>query len=115
MKPTTSLRTAIAVSLFILNQNPHTSTFAQQPIIDSSVVFAETDGLIAVEAEHFFKQNSADLRAFHLTHSKLTPAIIPDGDTNHVEGASGGAYLEIPPRYHTNPWRQTDESGELFA
>ena len=70
---------------------------ASNPIIDSTVVFAETGGLLAVEAEHFYKQTSADVRAFHLTHSKLAPKVTPDGDPAHVAGASGGAYLEALP------------------
>ena len=70
---------------------------AQQPIADESLVFAEKDGIVAVEAEHFFKQTSSDVRAFHLTHADLTPDVTPDGDPNHVAGASGGAYLEILP------------------
>ena len=97
MKPTRTLTTALVAVLFILHHSQNAGTFAQQPIVDQSVVFAEEDGLIAVEAEHFFKQTSADVRAFHLTHSKLTPATSPDGDPNHVAGASGGAYLEILP------------------
>ncbi|MEZ6130696.1 MAG: DUF5060 domain-containing protein [Planctomycetaceae bacterium] len=70
---------------------------AQEPIVDETVVFAEKDGLVAVEAEHFFKQTATDVRAFHLTHSKQTPDITPDGDPTHVGGASGGAYLEVLP------------------
>ncbi|MEO1523916.1 MAG: DUF5060 domain-containing protein [Planctomycetota bacterium] len=70
---------------------------AKEPIADSSLVFAERDGLVAVEAEHFFKQSLTETRAFHLTHSKSTPDIKPDGDPSHVGGASGGAYLEILP------------------
>lgn len=72
-------------------------TAAQDPIIDPSVVFAEKDGLVAVEAEHFFKQTASKPRAFYLTHSKLTPEVYPDGDPSHVAGASGGAYVEILP------------------
>ena len=70
---------------------------AMEPIVDPSLVFAEKDGLVAVEAEHFFKQTLTDTRAFHLTHSESTPEIKPDGDPSHVGGASGGAYLEILP------------------
>lgn len=70
---------------------------AQEPFVDESVVFAEEDGAVAVEAEHFFKQTATDVRAFHLTHTNLTPAIGPDGDPNHSAGASGGAYIEILP------------------
>ena len=68
-----------------------------EPTIDSNVVFAEKQGLVAVEAEHFFKQTKNDVRAFYLTTAKRTPKIQPDGDPNHVGGASGGAYLEILP------------------
>jgi hypothetical protein len=70
---------------------------AQQTLVDESVVFAETDGMVAVEAEHYFAQTSDNVRAFHLTHSTQTPTIKPDGDPNHAATASGGAYLEILP------------------
>lgn len=83
--------------LFLLQPAIQQSASAQQPTVKDSVVFAEKDGHLAVEAEHFFKQTKSDIRAFHLTHSKLTPAIKPDGDPPHVGGASGGAYLEILP------------------
>lgn len=75
---------------------------AQQPMVDKNVVFAEQDGLVAVEAEHFFKQTATDVRAFYLTHSKLTPDVTPDGDPNHTGGASGGAYVEILPDTRRN-------------
>lgn len=75
---------------------------AQEPIVGEDVVFSEADGLLAVEAEHFFKQTSTDIRQFYLTHSKLTPDVKPDGDPNHVGGASGGAYLEILPDTRRN-------------
>ena len=75
---------------------------AQEPIVDGTVVFAEKDGQLAIEAEHFFKQTKADVRAFYLTHSKLTPDLTPDGDPSHVGGASGGAYLEILPDTRRN-------------
>lgn len=71
--------------------------YAKQPLVDDSVVFAEVDGVVSVEAEHFFKQTATDVRAFYLTHAELTPSVQPDGDPNHAAGASGGAYLEILP------------------
>ena len=61
------------------------------------VVFEETGGLVAVEAEHFFKQTETEKRAFYLTTADTTPDVKPDGDPSHVAGASGGAYLEILP------------------
>jgi len=69
----------------------------QSPIADGGLVFAENDGIVAVEAEHFHRQTATDVRAFHLTHQDATPTVTPDGDPNHVGGASGGAYLEILP------------------
>lgn len=70
---------------------------ASDPIVAESVVFAERDGIVAVEAEHFFAQEKTKTRAFHLTTSSSQPDIKPDGDGPHVAGASGGAYLEILP------------------
>ncbi|MGI9474002.1 MAG: DUF5060 domain-containing protein [Rubripirellula sp.] len=70
---------------------------ASDPIVDDQVTFVEKDGLLAVEAEHFFKQSKSDKRAFHLTTADHEPGIQPDGDPSHVAGASGGAYLEILP------------------
>ena len=90
------LLAAVAVQFFVVTCS------AQEPIVDDTVVFAEKDGLLAVEAEHFFRQTSTDVRKFYLTHSKLTPDVKPDGDPNHVGGASGGAYLEILPDTRRN-------------
>lgn len=68
-----------------------------RPIASENLVFAEKDGLVAVEAEHFFKQEKAEVRAWYRTTSKVQPEIDPDGDSPHVGGASGGAYLESLP------------------
>ena len=65
--------------------------------VASDVVFQEQDGLVAGEAENFFKQTLTETRSFHLTSSTTTPDIKPDSDPPHVNGASGGAYLEILP------------------
>lgn len=70
---------------------------SKTPIVDKDLVFAEEDGLLAVEAEHFSKQSRDSVRGWHLTHEKLIPTTNPDGDPHHVAGASGGAYVEILP------------------
>lgn len=67
------------------------------PVVSSDVVFAEHDGLVAVEAEHFFRQTLAEVRSWHVASSESSPEVIPDGDPPHVGGASGGAYLEVLP------------------
>ncbi|MEM6979721.1 MAG: DUF5060 domain-containing protein [Planctomycetota bacterium] len=63
----------------------------------SPLVFAEKNGLVAVEAEHFSKQTNRDPRAFYVTDVSKQPNIQPDGDPPHLDDASGGAYLEILP------------------
>ena len=67
------------------------------PLVDETVVFEEIDGLLAVEAEHCFQQTSVSPRRFYLTTKQSQPEVSPDGDPNHVGGASNGAYLEILP------------------
>ena len=67
------------------------------PSVEASTVFNEVDGVVAVEAEHFFKQSLTDTRAFYLTTSDETPQFDSDGDPSHVAGAGNGAYLEILP------------------
>ncbi|MEM7478696.1 MAG: DUF5060 domain-containing protein [Planctomycetota bacterium] len=73
------------------------SGFAKPQVANPGTIFAEINGKVVVEAEHYFDQSKNDERSFHLTHSKMTPSISPDGDPSHVAGASGGAYLEILP------------------
>ena len=67
------------------------------PIVGADVVFEEQDGLVAVEAEHFFKQEKTQPRAWHVFSSAAKPKITPDGDPPHVAGAAGGAYIEALP------------------
>ncbi|MEZ6134841.1 MAG: DUF5060 domain-containing protein [Pirellulaceae bacterium] len=75
------------------------SAFLSSSILAQSkdVVFKEVDGLVAVEAEHFSEQTKTETRKFYLTANGQTPDVAPDGDPNHVAGASGGAYLEVLP------------------
>lgn len=63
----------------------------------AETVFAERGGMVAVEAEHFFRQTKMDVRSWQLTTKDRTPKVTPDGDPSHVAGASNGAYLEILP------------------
>jgi hypothetical protein len=69
---------------------------AEPPVADE-LVFEERGGLVAVEAEHYFKQQKNAERAWYVTTDNHTPAIQPDGDSNHATGASGNAYLEVLP------------------
>ena len=72
------------------------------PIAEPDIVFGEVDGIVAVEAEHFYKQTLTEKRAWYITSSKNTTELKPDPDPAHVAGASGGAYLEILPDTRAN-------------
>lgn len=77
--------------------NDHTS-----PIANESLVFEESDGVLAIESEHFFRQSKTESRAWYITSSKSSMELKPDPDPSHVAGASGGAYLEILPDTRAN-------------
>ncbi len=72
------------------------------PLATEDLVFEEKGGLLALEAEHFFQQDHAEVRQWHLTTTDQTPDIKPDADPNHTAGASGGAYLEVLPDTRKN-------------
>lgn len=63
----------------------------------SNLVFEEVEGIVAVEAEHFFEQTKTSKRAFQLTHKDSTPSTDKNEDPIHANSASGGAYLEVLP------------------
>ena len=72
------------------------------PIVAETLVFAEANGLVVVEAEHFVQQELSDVRAFHITSSTNAPDLQPDGDPTHLSGASAGAYVEVLPDSRRN-------------
>ncbi|MBC9868113.1 MAG: DUF5060 domain-containing protein, partial [Opitutae bacterium] len=85
-----------------------------EPIASEDLVFEEVDGLVAFEAEHFFKQETFGMRAWHLTTASRLVGLQPDPDGPHVVGSSGGAYLEILP---DSRWTHNEEliRGENFS
>lgn len=76
----------ISLSLII-----HYHSFSQE----KSKTFTETDGYVKIEAEHFCKQEDTVDRKWYVISLDKIPAI-HEGE-NHVDGASGGAYIEILP------------------
>ena len=86
----------LLTTLVVLCTTGHTWA-THTPIADPNLTFVEIDGIVAVEAEHFVKQEHTDIRAWHITSTVNAPDIEPDADPSHAEGASGGAYLEILP------------------
>jgi hypothetical protein len=67
------------------------------PIASNDLLFEERDGLVAVEAEHVFRQELTNRRAWYFTTRDVAPQVKLDGDASHIAGASGGAYLEALP------------------
>lgn len=63
----------------------------------ANVVYKDSLGMIAMEAENFYRQTLTQQRMWHLTTANLTPLAGPDSDPVHLEGASKNAYLELLP------------------
>ena len=64
--------------------------------------YVETDGFVAIEAEHFVAQSNDEIRRWYVTDLNTLPIDAPDLDGNHAAGSSGGAYIEILPDTRTN-------------
>ncbi len=68
-----------------------------QAYVGEDLVFEETEGVLAVEAEHFFWQSESGTRAWYLQSNDHEPMFGEDADRSHAVGASGGAYVECLP------------------
>jgi hypothetical protein len=107
------LPAVLAIALFAMASTTNADD-SSAPIAAPDLVFDETDGIVAVEAEHFYKQTLLETRAWHITSSRNVPGLKPDADPAHVAGASGGAYLEILPDTRATQGDKLIE-GENFA
>ncbi|MFD0796583.1 hypothetical protein ACFQZJ_03860 [Maribacter chungangensis] len=67
------------------------------PIIDETNFFEEKNGIVAVEAEYYYKQTKTDARTWYRVNKHETPGNLADKDPNHSTGASNNGYLEILP------------------
>lgn len=67
------------------------------PIVDKQVVFEETEGLVAVEAEYFYKQTKTDVRKWYRVSKNEWPKVGRDEDGPHCKNAGNNAYIEILP------------------
>jgi hypothetical protein len=71
------------------------------PSIAPDAVFAEEDGIVAVEAEHFQQQSMNAVRAWYINDATTRPLVRPDHDSAPYEDASNGAYVEaLPDLFH---------------
>jgi len=66
-------------------------------IVDSRLIFEEQGGLVAAEAEFFYKQSLTEIRQWYITSSGNLPTVTPNPDEAHIAGASGNAYIEVLP------------------
>lgn len=64
---------------------------AQDPI------FEEVNGIVAVEAECFYWQESDSIRRWYVISNDNDDQIVADSDTSHAFTASGQQYLELLP------------------
>lgn len=82
--------------------------------ITKAQVFEEIDGMVAVEAEHFFSQTNSEIRQWYIVTEEAEPVRYFEDGGNHASTASGGAYIKILPdtrKSHQDPLRR----GENFT
>lgn len=68
----------------------------------SDQTFTEKDGILAFEAEHFHQQTATVPRQWYITSADSIPDVPRDVDPPHLDGASGGAYIEVLPDTRQN-------------
>ncbi len=98
------MKTKLILSLFLLGTiilSTAQSTKFSAPTINKDVVFLEQNNVIAVEAEHFYKQSKTNIREWYRTSQNEFPSVGKDVDKPHWQGASNDTYLEILPDERT--------------
>lgn len=85
------LCTAVVLGLFVFN-------FTTEPI-GSPNIFEEKDGILAVEAEHFFKQSKSEIRKWEIIDADFKHE--EDPEPKHYTSASGHQYVECLPDTRT--------------
>ena len=91
------LNQILALGLILISSVLTTKAQTERPIVTDQVVFEERDGIVAVEAELFYKQTLTEIRQWHITSSGKLPSVKANPDPEHIAGASGNAYIEILP------------------
>jgi len=84
----------VAIQLYAQN--------ASLPIVNEPLIFEDKNGMVAVEAEHFYKQTKTDKRFWYINSPSVHPGVWPDYDTASCEDAGGLAYVEaLPDLFHS--------------
>ncbi|MEM7380951.1 MAG: hypothetical protein AAF361_07115 [Bacteroidota bacterium] len=73
-----------------------------QVISQNNSVHKETDGMLTVEAEAFYKQSKDDIRKWYVVSETFETALKQNDPELHITGASGKKYIELLPDTRTN-------------
>jgi hypothetical protein len=68
-----------------------------QPRKNATLTFEEKGGIVAVEAEDFYKQDLTNERRWYRTSISEIAEVSRDDDNNHASNASNSCYIEILP------------------
>lgn len=83
------------------------------PALDTTLVHAERDGFVMIEAEHYAYQVNTDSRKW-LVIPHATELDVTDPDPAHLADAGGGAYVEVLPDTRTTHESEPLRHGENF-
>lgn len=87
---------------------------SSDPIVSKDLTFEDKNGIVVVEAEHFYKQTKTEKRFWYINSPEHNPQVWPDYDTASYKDAGGLAYIEaLPDLFHTDndPIIQNDNLG----
>ena len=91
-----SLSCILVLSLFGIE------CFSERYQATENLIIKEVDGIVASEAEYFYKQTHTESRMWYLISPTHQSSGLRDPDPAHLQGASNNAYLEILPDTRTN-------------
>lgn len=91
-------KSILLIALFCVFFNLMAQKESQRtPLVNDQLIFNEINGIVAVEAEYFFKQTNDDVRQWYITSKNDIPKSISDSDEAHIAGASNNGYIENLP------------------
>jgi len=97
------LKSVLFTMLILIASGIQLQAQTEKPIVDDKLVFEEKNGIVAVEAELFYKQLNTENRRWYITSKDNQPTVTPNPDPGHVAGASGNAHIEILPDTRVTP------------
>jgi len=89
------------ICLLILSATITNAQNSSDPIVSEDLIFEDKNGMVVVEAEHFYKQTLKEKRAWYINSPDHHPQVWPDHDTATYANAGGLAYVEaLPDLFH---------------